>query len=333
MQVLYSLKDNAWKICDFGFTSEGGSDENAQHISDRGRGTGGYRAPELICEAGSYNRKSDIWAFGCIVHELATKKKRFKNDWETLFWVNQEKNSSESMAVHETTLSKFRPRESSEFIVKSTIQGSGRMRPSAAAIVAVLENSFRGLALAIIADVGADSLENIQLGPLHWGSYWCSISVTLHGVQLIPFDVSRKLVFTYQIAFRHDLASHGNRLPLLRCLGCRGYVLQYLGTVSRKHVFRYQIGFSHEWAPPGYRPLSLRCLQCMSSLCYTISWDLAMFLIMNRYRLESKPSINPIDLIGKRMRPNMRLEQTDNDQPEFKMSERFYTNLYLAFFD
>jgi serine/threonine protein kinase len=46
-----------------------------------GRGTGGYRAPELLLEPSSYTNKVDIWALGCILIELATGKKPFREDW------------------------------------------------------------------------------------------------------------------------------------------------------------------------------------------------------------------------------------------------------------
>ena len=39
-------------------------------------GTPYYLSPE-ICEEKPYNEKSDIWALGCILYELATYKKPF----------------------------------------------------------------------------------------------------------------------------------------------------------------------------------------------------------------------------------------------------------------
>ena len=47
-----------------------------------GRGSAVYRAPELFGEPGGYNRKSDIWALGCVAYELFTKEKAFKDDFE-----------------------------------------------------------------------------------------------------------------------------------------------------------------------------------------------------------------------------------------------------------
>ena len=80
--VLYSRNDRAWKIADFGLTSEGTSKRcNTTRYS---RGTSGYRAPELLKEEASYNNKVDIWAVGCILYELASRKKAFTSDFHVL---------------------------------------------------------------------------------------------------------------------------------------------------------------------------------------------------------------------------------------------------------
>lgn len=46
------------------------------------RGTENYRAPELLREEAEYTNKVDIWALGCILHELVTSKPTFRSDWE-----------------------------------------------------------------------------------------------------------------------------------------------------------------------------------------------------------------------------------------------------------
>jgi serine/threonine protein kinase len=78
--VLFSYIHRRWKIADFGFTTEGSSDR--LKLTDFGRGTSAYRAPELLQEIGGYHSKSDIWAFGCIAYELFTGKKAFLSDWD-----------------------------------------------------------------------------------------------------------------------------------------------------------------------------------------------------------------------------------------------------------
>jgi len=78
--VLYSGKDKAWKIADFGFTSEGTA--SRFHTSKDARGTPSYRPPELLQDGKRvFNNKVDIWALGCILHELVVRRKAFPGDW------------------------------------------------------------------------------------------------------------------------------------------------------------------------------------------------------------------------------------------------------------
>ena len=83
--VLYSSKSSAWKLADFGLSTEGSSQNLPTKDSN---GTPGYRAPELMDSDGNptrlYNNKVDIWAIGCILYELATGIRLFKSDWEVL---------------------------------------------------------------------------------------------------------------------------------------------------------------------------------------------------------------------------------------------------------
>jgi len=55
-------------LADFGITSEVMS---TMMVTSFGRGTPGYRAPELLVQD-EYDNKVDIWAVGCILHELVT---------------------------------------------------------------------------------------------------------------------------------------------------------------------------------------------------------------------------------------------------------------------
>ena len=78
-------------MADFGLRSEGTS--KAVQKTNFGRGTPGYRAPELLIEdQGSYNNKSDIWALACILHDLAagSKFKLFISDSAVVeyYWTN-----------------------------------------------------------------------------------------------------------------------------------------------------------------------------------------------------------------------------------------------------
>ena len=75
--MLYSGRDKEWKLSDFGLTSEGSTQA---HTTASGKGTSGYRAPELLKEYPEYSKKVDIWAMGVILHELATGQKPFHSD-------------------------------------------------------------------------------------------------------------------------------------------------------------------------------------------------------------------------------------------------------------
>lgn len=45
------------------------------------RGTNSYRAPELTAEVSTFSSKVDIWGLGCILYELAVRRKAFADDW------------------------------------------------------------------------------------------------------------------------------------------------------------------------------------------------------------------------------------------------------------
>jgi serine/threonine protein kinase len=81
--VLFSKKDRAWKLVDFGLTCEVTS--KTLQSTEFANGTPGYRAPELLNEEKyTYNDKVDIWAMGCILYELVVGKKLFPSDLTVL---------------------------------------------------------------------------------------------------------------------------------------------------------------------------------------------------------------------------------------------------------
>jgi serine/threonine protein kinase len=81
--VLYHHLTQEWKITDFGLTMEGTSQR--AFSTTQSRGTTGYRAPELLQQKGfKCTNKVDIWALGCIVHDLVFLRKAFLDDFETL---------------------------------------------------------------------------------------------------------------------------------------------------------------------------------------------------------------------------------------------------------
>lgn len=81
--VLFSKKDNCWKLADFGTASHATS--KRLNTTRDSRGSAGYRAPETLDEDDArFNQKSDIFALGCILYELVTGEKLFTNDWASL---------------------------------------------------------------------------------------------------------------------------------------------------------------------------------------------------------------------------------------------------------
>ena len=76
--VLYSSYEKLWKISYFGLTAQGTS--KGAITTKYSRGTEGYRAPELLFDDPKFTNKVDIWALGCILYELAARKKAFNSD-------------------------------------------------------------------------------------------------------------------------------------------------------------------------------------------------------------------------------------------------------------
>ena len=78
--VLYSLTSNHWKLADFGFTAAVRLSEMTTGV--HAKGTQGYRAPEVLQNSATFNQEADIWALGCIFHELVTHRKAFESDFD-----------------------------------------------------------------------------------------------------------------------------------------------------------------------------------------------------------------------------------------------------------
>lgn len=74
---MYSSQTRWWKIARFGIKSEGTI--SAFKATSCGRGSTGYRAPEVLLGLDPTN-KADIWSLGCILYELCTGKRAFEND-------------------------------------------------------------------------------------------------------------------------------------------------------------------------------------------------------------------------------------------------------------
>ena len=79
--VLFSERSKRWKIADFGIACNATSGKMLTTILKRG--TTSYRAPEVLTSSGKFNKKSDIFAFGCIIFEIVTLQRLFADDWNT----------------------------------------------------------------------------------------------------------------------------------------------------------------------------------------------------------------------------------------------------------
>jgi len=79
--VLYSAKEDLWKIADFGFVAHCSSNLRNKP-SENQRGTDGYRAPELLGKTPEYSFKTDVWSLGCVLYEVAFGTVAFSADWK-----------------------------------------------------------------------------------------------------------------------------------------------------------------------------------------------------------------------------------------------------------
>jgi NIMA (never in mitosis gene a)-related kinase len=72
-QNIFLDSNNDIKIGDFGLSKLLGSQSDFAYT---GVGTPLYISPEMV-EEKPYNEKSDVWAFGCLMYEMATKHPPF----------------------------------------------------------------------------------------------------------------------------------------------------------------------------------------------------------------------------------------------------------------
>ena len=167
----------AWKITDFDFTMTGGS--KLAYSTNSAHGTDCYRAPELVKgEDPIVTMKSDIWALGCIMHELLTGLKAFPNDWNAWRYY-----SDSSLGLSDPPLPEFLSPQSHKCIrmlLNQVLTREWWKRPSAAEILDLLNAVAIGPTQVYLGVRG-----NMEVGPLvgidpdsdlwktvEWKQYW-----------------------------------------------------------------------------------------------------------------------------------------------------------------
>lgn len=127
--MLYCPQDESWKIADFGLTRDGTSER--AHTTRYARGTAGYRAPELLQAAKhQFTNKVDIWAIGCILFELASRRKAFADDFTIALYIQSNGQTLKLPSTSDTLLTEDRRTFVSNMIF-AMLEINERRRPRA----------------------------------------------------------------------------------------------------------------------------------------------------------------------------------------------------------
>jgi serine/threonine protein kinase len=129
---------------EFGAISESKGDAFRAVETIRGRGTGGYRAPELLWpDESTYTNKVDIWAMACILYEIADLKKLYVDDLATYMAVVKKKRlfpkSLKTKFIDPKTEKRIIPLLSQMFRLDAD------SRPSASSLLAQFEENLGGI--------------------------------------------------------------------------------------------------------------------------------------------------------------------------------------------
>ena len=95
-----------------------------------GRGTAGYRAPEILKEPGHYNKRSDIWSLGCILFELIAGEPPFTSDFQVFDYALNKSSSFLKIQEAVARAPLAHPNQIEELIV-ATLKVDPQERPSA----------------------------------------------------------------------------------------------------------------------------------------------------------------------------------------------------------
>jgi serine/threonine protein kinase len=89
-----------------------------------------------------YNNKSDIWALGCILHEITTTRKAFIGDWEVMEQYRSGRRLELGTESYYSWLAHFNIQEAGTTtdLIHDMLQTDYRKRPSAASLVAKLKS-------------------------------------------------------------------------------------------------------------------------------------------------------------------------------------------------
>jgi serine/threonine protein kinase len=112
------------------------------------RGTASYRAPEILSPVmGQFNKKSDVFAFGCIIFEIVTLQRLFAEDWTTQTYVRSgDLGERPPMLWEESISSEFEPRfDQLERLVASMLEVDPSLRPNAESVYFRLQGIQRRL--------------------------------------------------------------------------------------------------------------------------------------------------------------------------------------------
>src|SRR5579859_1054272 len=98
-----------------------------------GRGTSGYRAPELLNSVKpTFTNKADIWSLGCILHKLSSGTKIFESDWAAREWAVSMTGLRIDASGHLNYLL--------DMVIRALLQLDPAQRPTAASVAAVFAN-------------------------------------------------------------------------------------------------------------------------------------------------------------------------------------------------
>lgn len=116
-------------LSDFGFSTSFNREKSTAR-----RGAEGYRAPELY-RMGESSEKIDIWAFGCIIFQVASRGRSsvFSSDHEAVTYALDDKSLPQLTGSHNSELSSESLHQLNK-LIKECLTVSPKTRPSAEAL-------------------------------------------------------------------------------------------------------------------------------------------------------------------------------------------------------